>query len=107
MNYAVIVHSAKVLYSDGSVASEEGDPYWAIIEPEGWVEATSVRAIGGGVPTDVKTWASRDAAEKFAQNWKGHPWWLAPRGTYEIVPIEPKMVVIQKGWQRAKSRQGS
>jgi hypothetical protein len=82
------------------VVGAEGDKYWVLVEPEGWVEATSGRMRDPDkVPIDVKTWSTREAAEKFAKRWKGHPWWCKPKG-YEVVEFEPTFKPVRSGFKR-------
>jgi len=99
--YAVIVDSKEALTGadvPNRVMTKEGERFWATIEREGWVEATSASFKEGLIPADVKTWETSDAAEEFAKRWKGHPWWCVPNGNYEIVELLPNMVLVQKGW---------
>lgn len=92
--FAVIVHSKEMLAYDKSVMTKAGQRFWALTDREGWVEASSCQTLSdGGVPGDVKTFANREAAEKFARQWKGHPWWCSPNGTFEIVRVQPRVVI--------------
>jgi len=101
-HYAVIVHSKEARSGDknGTVMTKDGDRFWACIEPEGWVDADGRQVVGETPPADVKVFNSPREAEKFAKRWKGHPWWVRPNGTFEVVPLVPNMVVVQQGWKR-------
>ena len=95
--FAVIVHSKEMLAYDKSIMTKEGERFWATVDREGWVEASSSRArVNEGVPGDVMTWPTREDAEKFARRWKGHPWWCSPNGTFEIVELIPRKVIETK-----------
>lgn len=92
--FAVIVHSKQMLAFDKSIMTKEGERFWALVEPEGWVEASSCRATPGDpVPGDVLTFPTRTEAERFARHWKGHPWWCSPNGEFEIVEMIPRKVI--------------
>lgn len=85
----------------GGVVTKAGDWAWVVIEPEGWVIATSTSVPADGrVLHDVKVFKSKEDAEDFIRKWatKYHPWYYKPDGTYEIVPIKPRMVTKQQGW---------
>lgn len=74
----------------------EDEWFLVIKEPDGWVSATSTRWNGDNkhITESVKTFSSREAAERFAKKWKGHPSWCNPTGKYEIVAVEPVYVEV-------------
>ena len=82
-----------------SVVGAEDEKYWVVIEPEGWVPATSARCDfhKDKIPRDLMTFKSAEAAEKFAAAWEGHPWWCAPK-SYEIVKVDPVFVSVLDGY---------
>lgn len=92
--YGVIVTSneAKSGARGNPVMTKEDERFWATVEPEGWVEASSVRYGDGVVPGDPLTFPTQERAEAFAKRWKGHPWWCVPNGQYEIVPLVARTV---------------
>ena len=95
--FAVIVHSKQTLAYDKSIMTKAGERFWATVDREGWVEASSSRMLSEDrVPGDVMTFKARNAAEKFARRWKGHPWWCSPNGTFEIVELVPRKVIKTK-----------
>ena len=104
MPYAVIVTSSEQRSgSEGNpIITKDGDRFWACVEPEGWVEATSSRYVDDThVPGDVKTFANEKAAETFAKRWTGHPWWCSPRGEFEIVMVEAIYKSVHAGYKRS------
>lgn len=95
--FAVVVHSKQMLAYDKSIMTKKDERFWATIEREGWVEASSSRMLSDdGVPGDVKTFTTQEEAEKFARRWRGHPWWCSPNGTFEIVKLIPRKVIETK-----------
>lgn len=102
--YGVIVTSkeARSGVTGNPIMTQAGDRFWATVEPEGWVEASSSRFTSAAVPSDVLTFKSRARAEAFAKRWKGHPWWCVPDGQYEIVPLRAIYVSRTKitGYER-------
>jgi hypothetical protein len=100
--FAVIVESREMRSGaqGNPIITREGERFWALVEPEGWVEATSARASGSTVPGAAKTFQTRAAAERFAERWKGHPWWCSPNGKYEIVEVAPRYVRVRDGYTR-------
>jgi hypothetical protein len=103
MKYAVFVRSKEVHYHDGTIASHDDESYLAVVEPEGWVEASSrrMRPDAPTIPKDALTFDTTEKAEAFVKRWKGHPWWCQPNGKYEIVPVEPVFEQVQVGLRRA------
>lgn len=107
--FAVIVESceARSGYND-SIMTKAGDKFLVTVEPEGWVEATSSQWNGSlrnsnGFPHKPKMFDSREAAEKFAKRWKGHPWWCRPNGNFDIIEIEPVFKQVPDGYAIAKA----
>lgn len=98
MKYGLIVTSKEAVSSDGVVLTRDGARYWVVDECGGWVDATSTSTEWdtGKVPDDLKTFRTREAAEKFGQRWKGHPWYVQPRD-FEVIEVEARYV--QKGWK--------
>jgi hypothetical protein len=70
--------------------TKESERFWVCnIEPAGWVPATGTSlSFSKDPPRDIKTFKTRDAADKFAKKWKGHPWWVVPK-SHEVVELEP------------------
>ena len=106
MTYALIVHSKQVVGESGWVATTEGERFWVLIEPEGWVEATSIKVdssvLESKLPKDLKTFETEKAAAAFAKRWKGHPWWCEPNGTFETVRVERKYKQVPDGFTAIK-----
>jgi hypothetical protein len=104
--YGVIVTSkeAKSGAKGNPVMTKEGERFWATVDPEGWVEASSsrVNVTGESPPGDPLIFKTRERAEEFAKRWKGHPWWCIPNGQYEIVPLVAKTVTDPRitGYER-------
>jgi len=104
--FALIVESGEARSSDDAVLTEDGDKFLVIIEPEGWVEATSSRWDGNlkssnGFPHDPKLFKSPEAATKFAKRWGGHPWWCNPNGNFEVIEVRPVFEQVQVGYDFA------
>lgn len=106
MPFALIIHGKEVLNPDNTVAVKEGTPFW-VIETNVLglcVTTEEMKRSHVDVPENVKIFDSAVKADLFARRWKGHPWWVQPRGTCEIVEIEPVMVTVQKGWRNVYSK---
>lgn len=107
--FALIVAGKEARSGDAqkTVMTVAGERFWVMNEPDGWVEATSVRVDSSQrIPADVKVFATAADAEKFARRWKGHPWWCKPNGVFEVVPVSPIFVTQQCGWQLSTRTQG-
>jgi hypothetical protein len=79
MQYAPIVHG------------KEREPHWVMAEQNGGADdSSSNRARGEIIPAGVKTFA---AIESFEESAKGR--------RFEMIPIEPNLVTVPRGWRRA------
>lgn len=100
--FSVIVACKEAISANGHVVTRQAEKRWVCNSEGGWVEATSQGFFGySEIPGDVKAFASREDAEKFARRWKGHPWYCQPTGEFEVIELEPVMVTRQCGWRRA------
>ncbi len=101
--YAIIVRGKEQLAYDKTVMTRDGERFWVMNDHDGWVDASSVHwTSDGAVPADVKTFESKEAADRFARRWKGHPWWCSPKpGEHEIVAIEPVFEQRRVGYKVA------
>jgi hypothetical protein len=97
--FALKVRSHEARSGPEDIITAEGSWFWVVDEPNGWVEATSspCNYEPGKVPNNVKTFKTEWGAAEFAVDWKGHPWWCKPDGTFEVVRLKPRMV--QDGWE--------
>lgn len=93
--FAVVVNSKQVKAYDGSILTEEGARKLAIIEQDGWVEATS-SGFTGTIRADAKLFSTEKEAVDFAKRWEGHPWYCQPNGEYEIIEVVPEYKTIQQ-----------
>ena len=107
--FAIIVESieARSLYDD-YVITRSGQKFLVVIEPEGWVEATSIRWTGslkssGGFPYKPKLFNSSESAAKFAKSWKGHPWDCKPNGNFEVVEVKEVFKQVHDGYEIVKA----
>ena len=97
----VIFFECKAAPDDGSITKDR-QLACVINEPEGWVAATSYSVDrSNAIPGDAKIFTSVLECDKFMDEWKGHPWYRVPNGTYKIVLVKPRMVTIQQGWEVA------
>lgn len=98
--YAIRFQTTDCPSTDGTLVSKYGDWHWIVVEPEGWVAATSTKD-SGDVPYDVKTFGTESDAQRFAKYWrtKYHPWYGKPNGTYEFVAIKPKYKQVRDGYE--------
>lgn len=86
----------------GPPITNEGDWFWVIDEPEGWVPASSVRSQDAErIPAGAKAFDSKEQAEAFAKKWKGHPWWCRPNRNYQVFKVMPVFKQIRIGWEKA------
>lgn len=103
--YALIVTTKEVRSGakGNPIITQEGDRFWVVAEPEGWVEATTTRYTThtNRIPYAVKAWDTIEAAVTFAKRWKGHPWWCEPNGEYEVVEVVPQYKQVLDGYKRA------
>ena len=83
-----------------AILTHHGDKFWVVIEPEGWVPATSTRMTyeSGQAPYDLKVWKTRKEAEDFGKKWKGHPWWCSPIG-FQVVKVQRKFKQVSDGYR--------
>lgn len=73
---------------------------WVCIEEGGWVEATGMSCdFERGIPKDIKTFDTKEDADRFIKRWKGHPWYYKPNEEYEIIEVIPKYKQVQDGWE--------
>lgn len=94
--YVVLVQSREARSGTAGrpIMTADGEWFVVVVEPEGWVEATSQSyKLGHPIPADAKPFFSKEAAERFAQRWKGHPWWCEPNGNYQVLEVKPKIRV--------------
>lgn len=73
--------------------TEDGTEFWICTGEWG---DTGSRALGGGMPPDVRTFKTRDEARQYTHEWQPHPWYVKPR-EFRIVLVAPRMV--QAGWR--------
>lgn len=100
--FAVIVTSkeAKSGVAGHPVMTQDGQRFWAMVDPESWVEATSIQCDDDiNVPPGAKTFHTRAEADAFCARWTGHPWWCIPKG-FEVVPVEPVSKSVPAGYRR-------
>lgn len=102
--FGLVVESREAKSTAGHTLTKNGERFWVTVEPEGWVDATSVRVdwVKEKVPYDLKTFPTREAAERFAKKWKGHPWWCNPNGNYEVVEVTQRYKTTPDGYSLAK-----
>ena len=97
--FAVIVTGDEAFTASGEVFTQKGQQFWVLIEPEGWVPATSIRYNEeDALPSKLKTFKTREAAERFATRWDGHPWWCKPI-SFKVVEIKEKFKRISDGYE--------
>ena len=99
MTFALIVKGKYVPTYDGKIMTQEGDPFLVLNDNEGWVPATSIRYKPGKLPADTKIFKSKEIAENFAKNWKGHPWWCVPNGEFKIIKVKIKYRKVVEGYE--------
>lgn len=97
--FAIIVTGleARSGFPCNSIVSNAGDRFWVTIEDSVGASSTHFRSYDE-VPRHAKTFMSSEVAEKFAKQWKGHPWWCRPSGEYEIVELHPKYRRVPDGY---------
>lgn len=88
---------------DGYILVKEGTPMWVMVEPEGWVSATSRQGDKDAPPKGIKTWETVAEAVTFMRNWGGHPWYAVP-GTWEILPVVPVMKEVFSHYSLANAQ---
>jgi hypothetical protein len=91
MLFVLIVSSkeARSGVEGNPVMTQAGDRFVVVVEPEGWVEATSRSYDANNVISpDAKIFRTVSGAAKFARRWKGHPWYCIPDGNFEVVPVQ-------------------
>ncbi len=88
--YALIVESKEVRGQSDQIMTDKGTRFLVLEEPEGWVPATSTQYRKGcALSRDAKLFDTIEGAEKFGDEWKGHPWWCQPNGNYKVVEVKP------------------
>lgn len=99
--FALIISCQKVKSNidETSIMTEEGEQVWISRSDFCPTSTTMFMYPRENPPTDLMTFSSKEKAEEFAKQWKGHPWYYIPNGNYEVVTIRPKMVEVQKGFE--------
>lgn len=87
------------------------DPRWCWVVNSEW-GPTGVPLDGNmGCPTPESLarqhchptlFEDMSAAIAFIEGWPGHPHYYETSDTYEIVPVVPNMVLVQKGWKESR-----
>jgi hypothetical protein len=91
--FAVFCTAKQTLAFDGSVLTKEGEGFWLVDEPGGWVAATSAIGQRSSPPEDVKIWNSDKLAREFMKHWDFHPWYHEPK-SWEIIPLQKVMKTV-------------
>lgn len=81
------------------IITPAGTRFVVVNEPEGWVEASSIWYTDGKIPVSAKLFDTVEEAKKFAQRWKGHPWWCKPSGEFKIIEVEKTYREIFSGYR--------
>lgn len=85
------------------VVTRAGSEFIVAIEPDGWVEATSLHVpLSKELPEDLKTWKTADEAERFMKRWKGHPWYARPE-SWRVIEVEEITKTVVTGYREKKS----
>ena len=99
-----VCYAVKII-SDGTPMNEDGTGKEMMIDhgTEFWIctyewGETGRRTINSEMPSDVKTFKTRDEARKYASSWRPHPWYVKPR-EWRIVEVVPRYV--RSGWREA------
>lgn len=103
MKYAVIVRSkeARSEIIGNPIVTRAGERFWVVKDSDGWVAtSTSVGGYPDHVPDNALLFETASDASAFARLWKGHPWWVVPDGTFEIVEVEPVYRKVLAGFKR-------
>lgn len=95
--YAVIVQCKEAKALSGTIMCEEGTE--VIIEKGEWGDTSYPITSSRGIGTTVKTFTTYEAAEKFAKEWDGHPWYYKPNGKYRIVELEKQYKQVFSGYK--------
>lgn len=82
--YAVKVQCKEARYQDGGIAVSTDD--WAWIVNSEW-GLTAMKA-SERLPNNLWTTSSKSRAISRAKNFKGHPWYIKPNGSYKVVKIK-------------------
>lgn len=109
--YAIVVTCAEVRGESGAVIVSEGTKR-VLVNGE-WVRGEVRPIFDGRLPSDARTFDSREEAEAFARDldspeskantrwWMTwHPWYVQPK-SWEVVELKPIMETKQIGWRSA------
>lgn len=98
MAFAVVVTSDETRNYRDEVFTPKWSKFWAIISE--WGISTAQFTDYSKIPKDIKAFGSAEQAEKFAKEFKGHPWWVVSIA-YEIIEVKPRIIEVQDGWESA------
>ena len=98
--FALIVSSLQVK-SGKDTMTESGERFLVMVEPEGWVPATS-SLYKGEIYGGAKLFETAEAAEDFAKTWRGHPWWVKPGKKFEVIEVRQKFKKVPDGYEPIK-----
>lgn len=65
-----------------------GRPFLVTSDAEAW-DAGKHYVCDESLPIDTKLFDSVEDAQRFAESWPGHPWWVKPSGRYDVIEVEP------------------
>jgi len=99
--FVLIIQSKQVKAFDGSILTEAGQKILVCNEPGGWVPATGSRYTGK-IEGDAKIFSSKEAATEFAKTWGGHPWYVVPGKSFEVVEVKQKFKQVPDGYEPIK-----
>ena len=88
--YAVVIYCKEHYHGNDLVTKKDE----RVIVTNGEWGDTSSDFDPNDIDKDVKIFATKESAEKFAKKWKGHPSYYNPSGQFEIIELEP--VTVQK-----------
>jgi hypothetical protein len=97
--YAVVFEckEARVGIGRRPIVTAAGTKALLLVEPEGWVPATSGEFSGSFA--GAKRFRSEADAHEFMRTWGGHPWYNTPNGKYELIELRPVYEQVVRGWE--------
>jgi hypothetical protein len=96
MYYAIKVTCKESKAYDNSIITRDGAVVWVTTGEYG---ATSINFGLNHAGYSLMVFDTREKAQTFADNWKGHPWYYKPKNV-EVVEVTPLYERIT-GWEEA------
>lgn len=96
--YGIKIQCKEVMSASGETIMQEENS-WVYVVDEEYIGGGSADGIDNSYHSskDLLTFTTFKKAEAFAKKWKGHPWWIEPKG-YKIIELTEKFKQVFDGY---------